>query len=153
MKKFLIASALIGLAATANAGTHFNQYPTVGGVAVNKLCDTGSNFQTLSPVKICTKWKNNPKASTTLYHGNEWTCLAATEKVVNVAKTYVVSTCNEPNSATHGNIEADFPTTCTHKTAVTKTYGNTFTVPVYENMGEEGLVVVGTFKHTVAACH
>jgi hypothetical protein len=152
MKNFLFAVAMIGLTSVANAGTRFNQYPTVGGVAVNNLCDAGATFKTLSPVKVCTKWKNNPKAGTTLYHGNEWTCLASATKVAKISKKYVVSTCNEPNPATHGNIEFDFPTTCT-QSQTTKSYGNTFTVPVYENMGEAGLVVVGTFKHTIPACN
>lgn len=151
MKKFVVASLIIGLSAVAQAST-FNQYPTVGGVAVNNLCDAGSKFQTLTPVEVCTEWKNDVKTGEQ-YQGNEWTCVRSTSQVAKISKKYVVTTCNESQMPKDGSGEWNYPTPCTNKSSVTKTYGNTFTVAVMKNMGEMGLVQVGSFQHTVPACH
>lgn len=150
MEKFLLASALIGLAAVANAGTRFNQYPTVGGVAVNNLCDAGSSFQTKAPVAVCTKWMNTVQTGDQ-YSGNQWTCESSVTKTVKISKAYEVATCNNA-SPINQNIEANYPVACKSKTTMVKTYGNTFAVPVYEDQGETGLVVVATAKYTVPAC-
>lgn len=151
MKKVFTVFALIGFATIVQAGNRFSQYPTVGGIAVNNLCSAGSEFRTIAPVPVCTEWKLAPRV-VGQYTGNNWSCVSSIKKTVKVSKTYEVAHCEDSNPAVRGNIEFNFPTTCSRPTTLTKTHGSTFTVSVLENKGEAGLVVVGTFKHKVPAC-
>jgi hypothetical protein len=154
MKKFLVTTAIIGLAVVANASSRFSQYPMIGGVAINNLCDSGNSFRTLHAVPVCQEWQNHVESGE-LYRGNEWTCVSSAQKVARISKTYSYRSCAEQVAQPDdGRFEYEYPVIakCTRYTRAVRHFGRTFRVPVYEDKGELGLVMVDEVNYTIPSC-
>lgn len=151
MKKILLSFVVFSLAAVANAGQRWSQYPMVGGVEINKLCDAGSHFRTTRPVSVCTEWEGHVETGE-LYQGNEWTCVSKSRKNARISKVYTERTCADRH-VDHGSFEYNYPNVCKSFRKSTKRYGRTFEVPVMEDRGELGIVQVDTFSYRIPSCN
>lgn len=86
MKTLLVTLTL--LASTAFASNTRVQYPYYDGVPVNNLCDAGTEYRTIEPIRVCESWTEIPGQPT---EGgtmpSDWVCNSYTHQHTTASKT------------------------------------------------------------------
>lgn len=150
MKALILAFATF-MSTSAFAYTYTN-WPKLGGVEVNQLCQGANSIQSLQPVKSCLRYETKKIGGRD--GGVEHVCAAYSNDISHIPYSYEKTTCVDYKTV---GIKDNKELVCTEWATKTVQTPVNFEVGVYRQAlgkarAEEGDKLLYTFEYTIPAC-